>query len=71
MSLLLSIVFFIVGVVRFIRGAYFIEAAACFIVSGLFCISWQIYYIYMKETEKEKEKLKTALKFLEGMHKDE
>lgn len=70
MSLLLSIAFFIVGVVRLIRGAYFIECAICFLISSIFCVAWNINYGLSKHKETELTILKGELALIEALSEE-
>ena len=45
MTGLLSIVWFFMGVIWAIAGKPFIEVAACFLISGIFEGTWELYLI--------------------------
>ena len=45
MSLIFSTIFFIIGIAFIITGQPFMDVAASFMVSGIFAISWNLYYL--------------------------
>ena len=50
MSGLLSIMWFIIGIIWIIAGKSFLETTACFLLAGVFSGAWELY-LMRKEME--------------------